>query len=218
MEILIVDDHPLFSVALQTILTDLNPEFDFLLAANYQQAMDHLGTDPHIALVLLDLSLPGLDGFTAFQHMKERSPTLPIVIISGVDSMQAIKKAMRVGAMGFIPKSSSGPEIMRALSCVLAGNIYLPPVFAAHIDDSGHPDAPDVGADVAAEEIGIKIGLTERQIQVLVQLIRGHSNKHIANTLTVSEATVKAHVTTILKALNVETRTQAVLKVTQTSP
>lgn len=196
MEILLVDDHSLFREGMSYVLEKLEPEVTILGAANYQQALNYLQQHPSIDLVLLDLDMPGKNGFETLASLTELYPTLPIIILSASNSRQDIQQAIHKGAAGYICKDTPSSTMLNALHLVLSGGIYVPSDFH---HNSTEPSSL----------------LTPRQRDVLTLLVEGLSNKDIARRCDLAEATVKMHVTAIFKSLNVSNRTQAAISAKQ---
>lgn len=194
MKVLLVDDHSLFREGLAHVLAGFDPDMTLLQAAECACALELVTAHPDLDLVLLDLNLPGMNGFEALQRLCERFPALPVVILSASTRRADMQRALDLGAMGFIPKDATSQQMLQSLRMVLAGSVVVP---AALVRQS---IADDWRAD-----------LTERQREVLALLARGHANKEIARSLDLAEATVKMHVTAIMKLLCVSNRTQAVL-------
>ena len=201
MKILIIDDHALFREGLCHVLQALDEEVDILEAANYEHAIRHVSGHPELDLILLDLNMPGKDGFSALDTLSAQYPALPVVILSASTQRSDIQRALDAGAMGYIPKDTTSSVMLGALRLILSGGIYVPPSMAQG-DPENHTDAKNNTH-----------GFTQRQLEVLAQMIQGVSNKEIANNLGLAEATVKMHVTAILKSLGVSNRTQAVVAV-----
>jgi len=202
-QIIVADDHPLFREALKAAVGRLVPGTGFVEADSVAALLAAVEAEPDADLLLLDLNMPGAQGFNALAHVRGTRPGLPVAIVSADDDPQTIAAALRYGAQGFIPKSTEASQIGKAVEAVLAGEIYTPPGF--------HPPrgAPSGDEDL---EIARRVAeLTPQQFRVLGMLCSGLLNKQIAYDLDVSEATVKAHVTAILRKLRVATRTQAVL-------
>ncbi len=201
MKILIADDHPLFRDALRRAVQSLYPEAT-VLDADSVAALQQLTEQHHDAdLLLLDLHMPGASGFSALVHIRATHPGLPVVVVSGNEDPGVIQRAIGHGASGYIPKATSTEQIGAAIQTVLDGDIWLP---------SG------IGTDskLAADEVDIARRireLTPHQFRVLMMLADGLLNKQIAYELGVSEATVKAHMTSVMKKLGVSNRTQAVV-------
>jgi DNA-binding NarL/FixJ family response regulator len=202
-QIIVADDHPLFREALKAAVSRLDRDLDFIEADSVAAMLAAVEANPGADLLLLDLNMPGAYGFNALAHVRGSRPELPVVIVSADDDPQTIAAALRFGAQGFIPKSTEAGRIGRAVEAVLQGEIYTPPGY----------QPPRTPASSAEEiEIARRVAdLTPQQFRVLGMLCVGLLNKQIAYDLNVSEATVKAHVTAILRKLGVTTRTQAVL-------
>ncbi|HKW37635.1 MAG TPA: response regulator transcription factor [Burkholderiales bacterium] len=191
MKILIADDHTLFREGMRHVLVRLADEVQIVEAGDCAQALKAVEDHADIALVLLDLHMPGRDGFAALDTLSRRHPALPIVVLSGSESQAEMRRALDNGAMGFIPKSATAQVMLSALRLVLSGGVYVPPALVRS----------DAGARAPA--------LTPRQIDVLSRVIEGKPNKIIAGELALTEATVKAHISAVFKALDVTNRTQA---------
>jgi DNA-binding NarL/FixJ family response regulator len=196
MKILIADDHALFREGMRHVLALLMDDVEIVEAGDCAQALRSVESDGDITLMLLDLNMPGRDGFAALETLSRRYPALPIVVLSGSELRADMRRALDNGAMGFIPKSATAPVMLSALRLVLAGGVYVPPELV----QSGAQERSAPGADA---------GLTPRQIEVLGCVIDGKPNKIIAYQLGLTEATVKAHITAVFKALQITNRTQA---------
>lgn len=204
MKFLIVDDHSLIRDGMRLALESLDGAAIILEAKNASEAFALLEQHHDLDLVLLDLALPGMDGLTALQELRRRDSTIPVVILSGSGDRSNVIAGLNMGAVGFIPKSSTREVMLQALRLVLAGGVYIPPQAL------GSSAAADAGAQAGAES-AVDLGLTDRQAQILGLIAQGKPNKVIARELSIAEATVKAHVTEILRALQVTNRTQAVI-------
>jgi len=202
-QIIVADDHPLFREALKAAVGRLDSETSFVEADSVASLLVALEAQSDADLLLLDLNMPGAQGFNALAHVRGSRPGLPVVVVSADDDAQTIAGALRYGAQGFIPKSTEAGQIGSAIEAVLAGEIYTPPGF--------HPPRAAQGNDEDLRIARRIAELTPQQFRVLGMLCSGLLNKQIAYELDVSEATVKAHVTAILRKLGVTTRTQAVL-------
>jgi DNA-binding NarL/FixJ family response regulator len=207
LKFLVVDDHPLVRDAMVNVVAQLGGEVEVLQAADCLSGLDAARDHPDLDLVLLDLNLPGLRGIPALERFRREHPAAPVVVLSMFRDRDTVTEAIRHGAMGFIPKSSSRETIINALRLVLAGSVYLPPdaVGDATVDETTMAVLSGQGRSVAA------LGLTERQGQVLALVMKGKSNKEICRELGLAERTVKAHLTAVLNALKVTSRTQAVI-------
>lgn len=202
--ILIVDDHPLFRDALKLSLSQthsalaLSEVGQIEFAASIDEAITYLDQHAELDLVLLDLHLPGSDGFIGLLELRKRFPSVAILVVSGNDDDSIVAKARACGAAGFVSKSLAAESIQDAVAEVLAGKEFWP-------EQIGEEDSE-------LEDIARRINeLTDQQLKVLRHLQGGRLNKQIAYDLDISEATVKAHVTAIFRKLNVLNRTQAVI-------
>lgn len=209
MKILIADDHELFRDGLRHVLDQLGGNLTIVEASDFQQAVDTVERERDIDIVLLDLSMPGMVWNDGLQRLKELLPeTTPIIILSASDDRRHVLQAVNLGAAGFIPKTSSSRVMLSALKLVLSGGVYLPPALLEQGGGQGDGTGP------MASESAVSF-LTPRQREVLTLLGQGKSNKEIARVLQLAEGTVKLHVTAILKALNVNNRTRAVVAASQ---
>jgi len=200
-KILIADDHPLFRDALKQALTDRFDDLHIDEAGSLQDVNDTLGEDDNYDLILLDLKMPGVKGFSGLMYLRAQYPALPVVIVSANEDVSVIRSSLDFGASGFIPKSAGAELIRNAISEVMKGDIWVPP----ELDLSAPADSENA-------QLAAKLStLTPQQVRVLMMLSEGLLNKQIAYELSVSEATVKAHVSAILQKLDVDSRTQAVI-------
>jgi len=201
MKILVIDDHPLIQVALQRVLTELDPGLEHFQAHDAVAARAALSIAPDIDLVVLDLTLPGCDGFEFLRELRRTWPGIPVLVLSATHDRDTIEQALDMGAMGFIPKTANARLLIDALRLVLSGGVYVP--------------TDCTGIDLRRPRPIAKpseLGLTMRQADVLKLLVQGKPNKLICRDLRLSEGTVKVHVSAILRALNVHTRTQVVIE------
>ncbi|SEB74245.1 two component transcriptional regulator, LuxR family [Nitratireductor aquibiodomus] len=200
---LVADDHPLFRGALKGALSGLDDACRILEAGDFEGAKALV--DESIDLVLLDLSMPGVSGLSGLIALRGMNPAVPIVVVSAHDDPETIRRALELGASGFISKSSGMDEIRTAVQAILDGGIYTP----ADIDLGAEAD-PEI-----ADLIRRLQTLTPQQTRVLSMLAEGLLNKQIAYELNVSEATIKAHVSAVLQKLDVDSRTQAVIRLSK---
>lgn len=208
LKLLVVEDHALVREGLVRLLAQIEEGAEVFDAADFETALTVLDSGDEFDLVLLDLALPGIDGFAGLDILRRRYPAMPVVVVSAFDDGPTINRVLNLGASGFIPKAFSGEHLLAAVREVLAGNIFRPGVQpGARLDDV--IPAPPAKSGVRPDELG----LTERQGQVLALMVRGLSNRDIAEQLTLSEGTVKIHVTAIFKTLEVTSRTQAMVAV-----
>ncbi len=200
---LVVDDHPLFLEALQRAIKSVLPEATTIEASSIEAAKSELQGRTRFDVVLLDLSMPGTRGFDGLLELRGLYPKMPIVVVSALEDPRIINEVMSYGAAGFIAKSVSRDELAQALKKAMEGSITLPKGY--------HPPEP---ADKAAKnDLAQRLQtLTPKQLSVLRMLRQGLLNKQIAHELKIEETTVKAHVSEILRKLNVASRTQAVIE------
>lgn len=198
--IIVADDHPLFREALQQALAPMMPGVSFIEAESFDSLQAAVGEYEDADLVLLDLEMPGAHGFSVLVWLRTQYPALPVVVVSATSDAVVMRRAVDLGASGFIPKSSPVETISEAIAAVLEGEIWLPEAALA-LDDSTLSEYEELARRVAS--------LTPQQFRVLDMLAEGLLNKQIAAELQVSEATIKAHVTAIFRKLGVRSRTQA---------
>ena len=245
MKVLLIDDHPLILAALQSVIQGLGSEVTVVGVASARAAREMLLADAGFDLVLLDLHLGDANGFDVLAELRKTYPALPVVVVSASDRPSDVIRAIDTGAMGFVPKRASNDVLFSALRLVMSGGIYVPSMAMGHdvaapapagavnepnvlygLHANGHaptkPHAPDGVTDSAADTDAPggtlrldKFGLTPRQTEVLGLLLKGQPNKLIARELNVSVETVKDHVAAVLRALGVNSRTQAVIAVSQ---
>ena len=192
--ILIADDHPLFRQALAMAAQTMRPDARIAESANLPTALNEAIAADDLILILLDLKMPGAEGYSGVALLHAEKPGVPILVVSSADAAQAARDALRFGAVGFVGKDSPLAAIEEAISDALAGKRMQAP--------------QDEAVDPVAAQIA---SLTPTQLKVLLGVMEGRLNKQIAYDLGISEATVKAHMTAILKKLDVHNRTQAVL-------
>lgn len=215
LKLLIVDDHFLFSEGMRCILARLADNVIVFDACCAGDGLTLAAQHNDLAAVLLDLDLPDVNGLEALSQFKQAFPTLPVIILSACDVTAEMRLCLHSGANGFIPKASKTKVMLHAIRLVLDGGVYVPPqllngemranrhtnpihphtTYLNNVSDNPHPTSP--------------LGLTPRQTQVLRYIVDGLSNKQIGHVLAITEATAKAHVTAVLKTLNVPNRTKA---------
>ena len=204
MKVLLADDHALFREGVRMVLESLaNETVEALEAADFNQALAVVRAEPAIDIALVDLSMPGMDGFSAIGAIRRANPDIYLVVVSASEDPQAVRRALDSGAHGYICKSAGSASMMKGIRSVLEGDTFVSP----------HISVPDTlvqsAQDFDAERLrGL---LTPRQRDVLAMLRQGKSNKEIARDLSLAEITVKLHVTAILRSLGCENRTQAAI-------
>ncbi|WAP68027.1 response regulator transcription factor [Jiella pelagia] len=202
---IVADDHPLFRGALKEILRSLPGGADIVEAADFSEAAAALERHGDADILLLDLAMPGTSGLSGLALLRAEHPSVPIAIVSASEDTQIIARALDLGASGFIPKSAGFDDIREAIETLLRGDVWLPGNVS--LDAPGDPEV--------AELIVRMKSLTPQQTRVLSMLGRGLLNKQIAYELGVSEPTIKAHVSAVLLKLGVDSRTQAVIRLSK---
>jgi DNA-binding NarL/FixJ family response regulator len=202
-EVLIVDDHPLYRLALKGAVAAACPNCRIIEADCVGGLFDALDRHPSVDLLLLDLNLPGAYGFNALAHLRGSRPELPIIVVSASDDPRTVRLALAFGAQSFVSKSADAATIGHGVRAVLNGEVITP----AGVGSGGEHGADEGSLDVARR----MSQLTPQQFRVLGMLCAGRLNKQIADELQITEATVKAHMTVILRKLGASNRTQAVL-------
>lgn len=227
MKVLLVDDHPLILAALEGVIQGIGDDVTVVGVATAEAARQALRDDDSFDLVLLDLALGEVDGFEVLAELRATWPAVPVVVVSASERTSDVIRALDLGAMGFVPKRTTNDSLAEALRLVMSGGLYVPPAMLGlerapggdEVDTEpqvmrplGEHAQPAPHQRVASLD---SVGLTPRQTEVLALLLQGLPNKLIARQLGVSLETVKDHVAAVLRALNVSTRTQAVLAVSQ---
>lgn len=197
---LIADDHPLFRGALRAAISGPFASAHIAEAGNFEEVTADLESRPDTDLVLLDLKMPGVSGFSGLIYLRAQYPGVPVIVVSALQDAGVIRRCMGFGASGFIPKTLEVEGMRDAIRTVLDGGVWTPPDLDLAEDDK---ETADLSRRLSS--------LTPQQVRVLMMLSEGLLNKQIAHELGVSEATVKAHVSAILLKLGVESRTQAVI-------
>ena len=199
--LLIADDHPLFRGALREAVAGLFGRTEIAEAGTFEEVTELLERGGEVDLILLDLRMPGVRGFSGLMYLRAQYPSVPVVVVSANDDPAVIRRCMEFGASGFLPKTLGSEALRGAIARVLQGEVWAPP----DVDLARGVDRE------SAALIARLATLTPQQVRVLMFLSGGLLNKQIAYELGVSEATVKAHVSAILQKLGVDSRTQAVI-------
>jgi DNA-binding NarL/FixJ family response regulator len=200
LTIIIADDHPLVRDALGQALRQTMAGVAVIGAGDLAEAQAALDAHENVDLLILDLDMPGMDGFAGLAAVRASHPAVPVAMVSSTREPATMRRAIEFGAAAFVPKSAALETIASALQAVLDGEVWLPPEAEG---DNGTGMPGDFARRVSE--------LTPQQFRVLTLLAKGKLNKQIAHELSVGEATVKAHVTAILKKLGVRSRTQAAI-------
>jgi len=197
--LIIADDHPLFRAALREVVGRQIPGAEIVEVSSLDALQTAISSHPDSDMILLDLRMPGARGLSSLLYLRAEYPAVPIVVVSASEDSSVVQRSLDFGASGFIPKSASIETIGESLRAVLDGGICAP-----HLSERRSK------AEEHDRELARRLStLTPQQLKVLVMLAEGHSNKHIAAHLAITEATVKAHITGILRKLAIERRTQA---------
>jgi DNA-binding NarL/FixJ family response regulator len=197
----IADDHPLFRNALRQAVMSVIPTAKIDEAGSFEELTALLEQDAEVDLILLDLTMPGISGFSGLIYLRAQYPAIPVVIVSASDDVGTIRRSVDFGASGFIPKRFGVDTLRDAIPKIMDGDVWIPP-------DVDLSSAADPEMTRLRDRL---VTLTPQQVRVLMMLSQGLLNKQIAYELGVSEATIKAHVSAILQKLGVESRTQAVI-------
>lgn len=210
MNILIADDHTLFRDILNTYLDRMERGYQIDLAADLHEAFEVMEKKEKIYdLVILDLCMPGMNGFDGLEKFKIEWPDIPVAIISGVAQTWEVSKAIDIGAVGFFPKSMTGQALVHAIELVIAGEKFVPVKYSS--PPLHNPAPPQSVLKQFSEQTKEEFDLTNRELDVLKHLAKGSSNKEIAGALDLQSVTIKLHVRSICRKLGAKNRTQAAL-------
>jgi len=220
MKILVVADYVGVTETFRPLLDEIGKGVHVLEASTIAEALVIAHAESDLDLIALDTALPDMNGYSVLAGFRTNHRNVPVVVLSSSVAVADIMKAMEAGAAGFLPKSSSAGVMVSAMRLVLSGGVYVPPELLRMQDALQHDTA--ASRAVAGGLTGSKrpldpadLGLSERQSQVLALVVQGKTNKEIGRDLSLAEATVKAHISAALRALNVSSRTQAVIAVAQ---
>jgi two-component system, NarL family, nitrate/nitrite response regulator NarL len=201
MKLLVVDDHSIVRDGLAALFEQINLGFEVTQARDGKEGLRLLDDGDNFELVILDLFMPGVDGFEAISAFGRKRPDIPVIVLSSSEDPNDVRLALASGALGYVPKSASQYVLLSAIKLVMNGDLYVPPlVLSKHSRNDSQLSAPPRGGEKP---------LTDRQLEVLSLLCDGNPNKAIAAKLKLSEKTVKAHISLIFKALSVANRMQA---------
>jgi DNA-binding NarL/FixJ family response regulator len=204
MRILICDDHALFRDGLELVLREVDADCDFLSLPDGESVLAAVAEDDDLDIVLLDLALPGADGFSILRALRRDHPTVPVVVLSASESVEDMRKALDLGASGYIPKSSPGPVLQSAIRLLLSGGVYVP----KELIEAG-PAPPMHGVRSAPRDTA---SLSPRQRDVLRLIAEGKTNADIGKSLAIAPGTVKSHVRRVFEELGVGNRTEAAIR------
>lgn len=203
MKALVIDDHPVFITALESLLKRVHRDIDIDTATSADAALRHIEYHPTYQFILLDLSMPGLDGFTFLRALQHRKLPIPVIIVSSSEEPETIHACINAGAVGYIPKSYDLDQMTNALEKIREGEIYLPTVLMQ----------AEIKTDEAeARQRCEQIGIADKTYQVLLRLAKGNTNKEIAEELNISVHTVKAHLAKLQERLQTSNRMDSVME------
>ncbi|MFK7996752.1 MAG: response regulator transcription factor [Granulosicoccus sp.] len=202
MKVLIVDDHTLFRSGLAHLLQSLSPPPEVVESEDLNTTLHLLDAHDNLDLVLLDLKLADAVGVDSLLTLRKHSPEIPIIILSGEQDPDVIRRCIDHGAMGFITKSATHDELLSAIRLIVKGGIYLPRDVTANSSLARHPHE--------RSDVALLSSLSDRQREVLTYLLQGKPNKTISSNMDISENTVKAHLSAIFRTLGARNRTEAV--------
>ncbi|MBI1206161.1 MAG: response regulator [Azospirillum sp.] len=208
MRIILADDHVMVREGLKPFLRKLDAEVEVYEAGSVEELIALAGRHSDLRLVLLDLKMPGMSGLDGLQQVIAHFPGVPVVVLSGLESIDVVETALELGATGYIPKSLSATAMVSALQLVLSGERYIP-AFAFRSQSVNRQRRPGNGGEP-------KDQLTVREREILGMVRKGLSNKAIANSLGLKEVTVKSHLYAIFRKLGVENRVQAIQAAAET--
>lgn len=207
--LMVADDHPLFREAIGAVIASGLPDSRLLEAESLARALQQAEQHADLDLVLLDLGLPDASGLEGLQALRAAHPALPVAILSAEQERRTVLEAIELGAVGYIPKSTPRQALQTALTRLLEGQLYLPAEILRRPPAAASPrPAEEAPQDAQRRRLA---ELTDKQLEVLIRLSRGASNKVIARELAIAETTVKTHVSAILRKLGVSSRVQALL-------
>ncbi|MEP1448596.1 MAG: response regulator transcription factor [Paraglaciecola sp.] len=205
MNLLIIDDHPLFMDGVSQVLKQLADKVEVFKAHSIEEALTLLESKSDFDLILLDLSLPGMDGFSFLQRFSAAEFCIPVVVVSAEEQLSLIRRALQANVMGFVPKSLNASDMLSAFQSVLAGNQFLPDRITQMLSGMPEPVKP-IPLPPHAQHAGI----SAKQYAVLILMAKGYSNQTIAKQLHRTEHTVKSHTAALFQILGVSNRTECV--------
>jgi DNA-binding NarL/FixJ family response regulator len=220
MRLLLADDHTLFREALVQYIERAEPDAEVLLARDMNEVMHIMEEKPQVDLILLDLRMPGMNGLQGLRLLRQNHPETRVALLSGMAEKEHVEEAMALGASAYFPKTLSATQMMKGIRKVVTeGENYVAmdhnsnDIMPSHFGhDRRARDRGPGGGAVSVPDVAARVRLTPREQEVLVFLMRGASNKEIANSLNLQIVTVKLHVRGICRKLNAKNRTQAVLR------
>jgi DNA-binding NarL/FixJ family response regulator len=203
MKALVIDDHPVFVAALETLLKNMHRDIGIDTATSAEAALRHIEYHPDYQFILLDLTMPGLDGFAFMRALEQRKLPIPVIIVSSSEEPETIHACINAGAVGYIPKSYDLDQMAKAIEHINEGEIYLPQAF---MQTTAQTD------EAVVKQRCEQIGITDKTHQVLLWLAKGKTNKEIADELNISVHTVKAHLAKLFERLQTGNRMDTVME------
>jgi DNA-binding NarL/FixJ family response regulator len=203
MKALVIDDHPVFITALESLLKDMRRGIGIDTATSAEEALRHIEYHPDYQFILLDLSMPGLDGFAFLRALEQRKLPIPVIIVSSSEEPETIHACISAGAVGYIPKSYDLEQMAKAIERIHDGEIYLPQALTQSTIQTN---------EEAVKQRCEQIGISDKTYQVLVWLAKGKTNKEIAEELNISVHTVKAHLAKLFERLQTGNRMDTVME------
>ena len=216
LKVLVADDHWIVRLGLKEVLKELDRDLEVVEAEDCTEALMAAGEQDDLDLILLDLRMPGGDGFEVLRDLRQNLPGVPVIIVSVSEDRNDILRAVDLGALGYVPKSAQGDDIQRALKLVLAGEVALPRRLLEKPAESPMPSRTTAWSD--AEQAQMEARLTNRQRQIYGLLSQGLTNADIAGRLGLSVNTVRVHIHGILQRLQLDNRMQVVLRAARNRP
>jgi DNA-binding NarL/FixJ family response regulator len=205
LNILVIDDHPLFIDGVSQVLMQLADNVEVFKATSIQEALTLLESHSDFDLILLDLSLPGMDGFSFLQRFSAAEFCIPVVVVSAEEQLSLIRRALEASVMGFVPKSLGAADMLLAFQSVLEGNQFLPDRIVQMLSRK-----PEQAISVEIPPHAQHAGISAKQYAVLILMAKGYSNQTIARQLNRTEHTVKSHTAALFQILGVSNRTECV--------
>lgn len=199
MKVLLADDHSLIRDGIKLVLESYTQTSEFIETDNFPDTQESVKNNPDLDLIVIDLFMPGSSGTDGIAQIRQSAPCTPIIVLSSSEDVEHVKTALKLGANGYIPKSSSNDVFLNAINLVMAGGIYIPEQMLSEKVDTMTVENP------------VSTVLTDRQTEVLKLMAQGKTNKAIAQIMNITDHTVKSHVSMIFSQLNAINRTQAVL-------
>jgi len=203
MKVLLVDDHPAFIAAMESLVKGMHQDTDIHKATSAEAALRQIEYHPDYQFILLDLSMPGLDGLAFLRALQQHMLAIPVIIVSSSEEPETVHACINAGAVGYIPKSYDLDQMAKAVKKILGGEIYLP---QACTQTTMQTD------DVVIKQRCVQIGITDKTYQVLIWLAKSKTNKEIAEELNVSVHTVKAHLAKLFERLQTSNRMDTVME------